>query len=175
MSVGFVREPYSDEHRRMLSESHYLAAPPPGCLFAVAVRDLQPGLFGFEPIGTLRGVVLVGRPIARMLPQNGTVGELVRVVLKDAPYGTASAAIRYAAGIARARRMTSLIAYHDRTIHSGCIYRKAGFKKDGVTRPVMGAGWASRSGRRTDAQATSKRRWRLQLQNSSSESQPEST
>ena len=164
MTVGFVRESYCDEHRAMLRESHYLAAPPPGCLFAVAVRELQPGLFGPTPIGPLTGVLLVGRPIARMLPQDGSVGELIRVVLKGCPYGTASKAIAHTAGVARARGMSAIIAYHDRSRHTGCIYRKAGFRKDGASTPPQGKGWASRSGRRTDAQGTSKRRWRLDLQ-----------
>lgn len=163
MSVGFVRESYSAEHRRLLSRSHYLAAPPPGCLFAVAVRQLQPGLFGSEPMGPLRGVLLVGRPIARMLPQDGSIGELIRVVLVDCPYGTASKAIGYCAGVARARGMQALIAYHDRTRHTGCIYRKAGFRKDGASKPPVGKGWGSRAGRRVDVQSTSKRRWRLNL------------
>ena len=161
--VGFTVEPYCDAHRALLSDSHYLAAPPPGCLFAVACRDLIPALFAPMPGGQLRGVLLVGRPIARGLPQDGSIGEVIRVVLKDAPYATASRLLTYAAGVARARGMVALIAYHDRSRHTGCIYRKAGFRKDAVTRPRSDSGWGSRPGRRTDVQVESKRRWRLTL------------
>jgi len=163
--VKFALESYCNEHRRMLADSHYLAAPPPGCLFAVAVRPEAPGLFGPVAAGPLMGVCLVGRPVARMLPQDGTVGEVVRLVLVGCPYGTASALLRYAADVGRARGMDALISYHDRSRHTGCIYRKAGFRKDGVTKPPKGKGWGSRSGRAQAAssQGTSKRRWRLDL------------
>ena len=165
MTVGFLREPYAEWHRGMLRESHYLAAPPPGCLFAVAVRELVPGLFGPVPAGRLMGVCLVGRPVARMLPQDGTVGEVTRLVLDGCPYGTASALLRYAAAVARERGMEALISYHDRTRHTGCIYRKAGFRKDGGHGGTSVAGWASRPGRAQGAssQSTPKRRWRLDL------------
>jgi hypothetical protein len=157
-------EPYCDEHRAMLAESHYLALPPPGCLFAVAVRAAAPGLFGPEGAGPLRGVCLVGRPVARMLPQDGTVGEVTRLVLLDGlPYATASALLRRVADVARERGMASLISYHDRTRHTGTIYRKAGFRKDGATAP-SGNGWATRNRPNSaDSGATSKRRWRLDL------------
>ena len=59
--------------------------------------------------------------------------------------------------------MHSLIAYHDRTKHTGCIYRKAGFRKDGVSQHV-GVGWGNRPGRVSAAlENTPKRRWRLLL------------
>jgi hypothetical protein len=108
---------------------------------------------------------LVGRPVARMLPQDGSVGEITRMVLLPGlPHGTASRVLVAAADYAKARGMASLIAYHDRTRHTGCIYRKAGFRKDGATSAALGAGWGSRGGR-TSAQyaATPKRRWRLAL------------
>lgn len=156
-------EGYCDEHRAMLRDSHYLALPPPGCLFAVAVRDEQAGLFGGIGTGPLRGVCLVGRPVARRLPQDGTVGEITRLVLVDGlPYATASALLRRTAEVARARGMTSLISYHERGRHSGCIYRKAGFRKDGTSpgRPT----WKSRACRSdADSGVTPKRRWRLEL------------
>jgi hypothetical protein len=57
-----------------------------------------------------------------------------------------------------------LISYHDRSRHSGCIYKKAGFKKDGLTRADTRRGtWATRAGRTqaTSSELPSKRRWRL--------------
>ena len=61
--------------------------------------------------------------------------------------------------------MVSLISYHRRDKHSGCIYRKAGFKKWGIVKPPQGAGWGSRERAEstTREQAHSKRRWRLDL------------
>jgi len=163
---GFVidPEPYCDEHRAMLRDSHYLALPPPGCLFAIAVRPLARGLFGSEGSGPLMGVCLVGRPVARMLPQDGTTGEVTRLVLSPGlPYGTASAVLRRAAEVAKARGMASLIAYHDRPRHTGCVYRKAGFRKDGASK-ARSSGWESRGGRPSaDQPGTPKRRWVLGL------------
>lgn len=158
-------EPYGPAHKRMLASSHYLALPPPGCLFCVGVRPAGAGLFDVEADGPLVGCCLVGRPVARMLPQDGSVGEIVRLVLADGlPYGMASRVLLRAADIARARRMESLIAYHDRTRHTGCVYRKAGFRRDGTTQPAAGAGWGSRAGRVSAKQErTPKRRWRLTL------------
>lgn len=157
-------EPYCDEHRAMLRDSHYLALPPPGCLFAIAVRPLARGLFGSEGSGPLMGVCLVGRPVARALPQDGSVGEVTRLVLRPGlPYATASAVLRRAAEVAKARGMASLIAYHDRTRHTGCVYRKAGFRKDGASK-ARASGWESRGGRASaDQPGTPKRRWRLGL------------
>ena len=163
---GFVidPEPYCDEHRAMLTDSHYLALPPPGCLYALAVRPESPGLFGPVGVGQLRGVCLVGRPVARLLPQDGTVGEVTRMVLSDGlPYATASCVLRRAADVGRARGMRSLIAYHDRTRHTGCIYRKAGFRKDGKSEGRQS--WGNRPGREQSARVARnpKRRWRLEL------------
>lgn len=150
----------------LAASGHYLDNPPPGCLFAVGVRETAPVLFDDMPVpvGSLLGLCLVGRPIARALPQDGTVGEITRMVLlAGLPYATASEVLRYCARVAGKRGMASLIAYHDRTRHTGCIYKKAGFRKDGVTTPHR-TGWASRSRPRSETVGqTSKRRWRLEV------------
>ncbi len=159
---------YDDSLRAWLGKRHYLGYAPPSCLFAVAVRRAVPGLFG-ESIGDgpVLGLCLVGRPTARKLPQDGSVGEVTRLFLeRGLPHGAASMVLRYVADVARCRRdppMRELIAYHDRTKHAGCVYKKAGFKKDGVSRH-QGRGWGSRGGRRAaDVEITPKRRWRLVL------------
>ena len=161
------RESYDDDAKAWLAKSgHYLDNPPPGCLYAVAVRGGAPDLFGgIMATGPRLGMCLVGRPVARMLPQDGSVGEITRMVLSPGlPYGTASRELRVAADYGRARRMAALISYHDRTRHTGCIYRKAGFKRDGVTGAASGKGWGSRDGRASATyEATPKRRWRLTL------------
>ena len=164
--IGVVS--YDDEAKQWLGRTdHYLGNPPPGCLFAVGVRAFGPGLFGPTdvPVGPLLGLCLVSRPVARMLPQDGTVGEVTRLWLDPSlPYGSASRVLRHAADVARSRGMEALISYHDRSRHTGCIYRKAGFRKDGTTTP-SGKGWGSRkrSDSAVSAGSTSKRRWRLDL------------
>lgn len=168
MTLWIGRESYDDDAKRWLGRSgHYLENPPPGCILCIVVRDGGgQNLFGESaPSGPRLGLCLVGRPIARMLPQDGSVGEITRMVLLPGlPHGTASAVLRHAGEVGRLRGMTSLIAYHDRTRHTGCIYRKAGFRKDGSTTPSAGLAWGSRSGRvSADLPATSKRRWRLDL------------
>lgn len=148
------------------ASDHYLKNAPPGCLFAVGVQAIVPVLFADLPVatGSLLGLCLVGRPVARKLPQDGSVGEITRLFLSSGlPHGTASAVLRQAAQIARSLGMKSLISYHDRTRHTGCIYRKAGFRKDGITVPNT-TGWQSRNRPNSVAVGlTSKRRWRLDL------------
>lgn len=167
MNIAIERTSYGRAEREWLDVTgkHYLQNAPPGCLFAVSVRAAATGLLG-EPIGQgpLLGLCLVGRPVARRLDQTGAVGEVTRMVLVPGlPHGAASAVLRFAAALAKARGMTRLIAYHDRTRHTGCIYRKAGFKRDGGT-PAKPAAWASRGGRVSGTyEPTAKRRWSLAL------------
>lgn len=164
--IGFALEPYTDALRSWLDAGdHYLHNAPPGALFAVVVRDLAPGLFGPTASGELRGAVVIGRPIARMLPQDGSVGEVTRMWLQPGlPKGTASAALTFAAGVAAGRGMKALIAYHDRTRHTGCVYRKAGFRKNGTTDQRCPGTWATRTRPASaDVGSTPKRRWRLDL------------
>lgn len=159
---------YDSATRLWLQRSdHYLNNAPPGCLFAVGVYTAQPMLFSEipVPVGELLGLCLVGRPIARKLPQDGSFGEITRLFLIGGlPHGTASRVLRRSAEIAKDYGMKTLISYHDRTRHTGCIYRKAGFKKDGVTVPNA-TGWKSRNRPNSqDVGSTSKRRWRMELQ-----------
>jgi hypothetical protein len=166
--IWIGRVSYDSEAKAWLQATdHYLGNAPPGCLFAVGVRRCEPMLFDDLPVavGPLLGLCLVSRPVARMLPQDGSIGEVTRLWLDPSlPYGTASRVLLHAADVARSRGMAALISYHDRSRHSGCIYRKAGFRKDG-TAGGKRMGWGSRSGREQSADAgeNSKRRWRLAL------------
>ena len=163
--VGFVIEPYTDKIRALLNASdHYLQNATPGALFVVCVRDMIPALFGEAPGGTWRGVCVVGRPTAPALPQDGSWGEVTRLWLAPScPHGTASAVLRRAFEHAAARGIETVIAYHDRTRHTGCVYRKAGMRKD-IASNHSGTGWASRPGRTSgDLPNTPKRRWRIDL------------
>ncbi len=164
---------YDDATKKWLAESgHYLEAPPPGALLAIGVSRMVTGLFGPTPGPDRCGLALVGRPIARMLPQDGSVGELVRFVLVSGlPKHTASHVLRVTSSVFFGRgRGAKIIRYHDRARHTGCIYKKAGWKHDrgpdgtSVTRPGTRRGtWSSRAGREQAAssEATSKRRWSI--------------
>jgi len=161
---------YDDMTKRWLAASgHYLAAPPPGALLAVSLETLTAGLFGHVPSGDLRGLALLGRPVARTLPQDGSVAEVTRLVLAPGlPRETASHMLMVAVEMLEriVPRSVAVISYHDRTRHTGCIYRKAGFRKDGVTRPGTRRGsWSTRGGREQAASSEleSKRRWRIDL------------
>lgn len=167
------RMPYTLAAREYLGRSvHYLDDPPPQALFAIAVERLVQGLFGLVPSGQLVGLAVLERPKARALPQDGTWAEITRFVL-DAdeqgrtilPHGTASRVLAVAIAACRKTRIKTLIAYHDRSRHTGCIYKKAGFKRWGVTKADPTKKWSNRPGREQsgDLPPTSKRRWRIDL------------
>lgn len=158
---------YDLHAREWLAKSgHYLDAPPPGAIMTAAIERMVPGLFGPVPGGDIVGLALLGRPVARNLPQDGSVGELTRFVLDPSlPKGTASHFLRVAFECWFQRDgAVAAITYHDRTRHTGCIYKKAGMRKDGVTRAGTRRGtWSSRPGREQAASSEepSKRRWRI--------------
>lgn len=156
---------YDDATKGWLRRSgHYLDNPPPGALFAVGLERLGAGLFGAVPDGALVGLIVVGRPVAPALPQDGTWADMQRICLEPGlPHGTCSRLIRIAAEYAERRGVRVLIAYHDRTRHSGCIYRKAGMRKDGG-HDGRSSGWGSRDRPRSEAVGVApKRRWRIDL------------
>ena len=158
---------YTKEVKAWLAASgHYLHNPPPGCLLAIGVREQRPDLLPEVAVacGPLLGLCLLGRPVARKLAQDGSVAEVTRFVLAPGlAHGTASVVLRRAAELAWPRGIERIIAYHDRSRHSGCIYKKAGFVKAGVVKPGTQS-WGSRPGRSSSAIAaarTGKRRWLL--------------
>ena len=160
-SFGFRVEPYTHTMRAWLGKTdHYLANPPAGAMFAVTVRKLVQA----APSGDLLGAVVVGRPISPKLSQDGTLAQITRMWLHPAlPFGVASAILRLTMVAAYLRGCAAMITYHDRTRHTGCAYKKAGFRKDGVTNPGA-LGWGSREGRASaGAVPTPKRRWRVDL------------
>lgn len=160
---------YNDAAKLWLKRSgHYLNAPPPGAFVAVRLAELERGLFDLVPAPGFLGLAVIGRPVARMLPQKGEWGELLRFVLApELPKGTASRLLRVATLRFFVRPYArKLISYHDRTKHTGCIYKKAGFKKDGTTRTGGRRGsWDTRPGRDQGAssEAEPKRRWAIEI------------
>ncbi len=159
---------YDDTTKDWLARSgHYIGKPPPGALLVVGIEDLVAGLFGRVPSGMgLRGLAVLGRPVARRLPQDGTWAELTRFVLDRALEKThaASHLLRVAAELWFDRPSAEVIVtYHDRTRHSGCIYKKSGFRKFGGAKPCKTRTWGTRAGREQamTTEETPKRRWRL--------------
>lgn len=129
---------YDAEARAYLAASdHYLGNPPPGALFAVGVRRAAPGLFDGVEVGAgpLLGLCVVGRPVARMLAQDGSIGEVTRLHLAPGlPHGTASRVLRRAAEVAT-RRGTGAGSWGTRERHESAVA----------------------------ASSTPKRRWRLEV------------
>lgn len=162
-------QPYDEPAKRWLDRSdHYLQNASTGAFFAVAVRPLIDGLFPGIKVPdetTLLGLCVVGRPVSPKLPQDGTWGEVTRMFLVPGlPYGLASEVLRMAMHAMRERPGAKrLIAYHDRSRHTGCIYRKAGFRRNGTSDGPEG-GWGSRPGRKSAGlPKTKKRRWAVEL------------
>lgn len=161
-------QPYDEPARRWLDRSdHYLQNASAGGFFAVAVRPLIDGLFAGIRVPdetVLLGLCVVGRPVSPKLPQDGSWSEVTRMFLEPGlPYGLASEVLRLAIEAMRARGAKRVIAYHDRSRHTGCVYRKAGFRRDGTSEGPEG-GWGSRPGRKSATlPRTKKRRWAVDL------------
>lgn len=163
----FARVPYNKAARTYLDRSgHYLQNAPPGCLVAVACFETGRGLFDFDIArGAIRGLLLLGRPIARAMPQDGTVAEITRLVIDDGfPKGTASALVRSSFDYAKLAGIKRVDAIHDRTRHTGCVYKKAGMRPIADI-PARVHGWESRdrSASAVEAGKNPKRRWSISL------------
>ena len=126
--------------KRLVRAHHYLHRAPPGHRFSLGVF-VGPRLIG---------VLIFGRPVARLEDQGGTL-ELLRMVLFDSPKNSESRAL----GLAErwVRKNTSFrrfIAYADTERHEGTIYKAANWAVLGL-RPLNRDGWTSRRGRIPDA------------------------
>lgn len=90
----------------------------------------QPFLcFGAEFGGLWYAAAIWSNPVARNLPQREWL-ELRRLaVAPDAPRNTASRMLRVMALLVRKARpwVTTLVSYHDTAVHTGGIYRAAGW------------------------------------------------
>jgi hypothetical protein len=109
--------------------------PPRGALFAIGVED---------EVGELRGVAIVGRPVA-MMSQDGFTAEVLRVATDGCPnacsflYGRANRAAR---AIGYTRVLTKTL-----TTEPGTSLEAAGWKKTGISK---GGSWDRPSRRRKD-------------------------
>ena len=139
---------------------HRHLGPPPGHRYSAGV---------FTADGVLRGVAIVGRPVARLLDDGRTL-ELTRVATDGTP-NACSALLGHARREARRRQMR-LVTY---TLVSepGTSLRAAGFVADGVG---VGGSW-SRAGRsrRVAHPLEPKQRWVAERQPGKSMATPATT
>lgn len=124
--------------------------------------DNQPYLcFVADYQGILYAVAIWSNPVARELPQD-TWLELRRLAIApDAPRFTASWMLRIMRLLIRRKRPTieMLVSSHDMDVHTGTIYKAAGWKKTIITR---GHEWNSKARSRPKAQsAADKQRWEV--------------
>jgi hypothetical protein len=128
--------------------------------FGTGFVSNQPFLcFAATADGIIYGVAIWSNPVARNLPQQEWL-ELRRLAIApDAPRNTASRMLRIMRALIRKSRpeVTRLVSYQDTAVHTGGIYRAAGWT---ATRLTDGDEW-NRPGRsRPKAQTDApKRRW----------------
>lgn len=121
--------------------------------------------YGAEFDGTWFAAAIWTNPVARALPQQ-TWLELRRfAIAPDAPKNTGSRMLAVMARMIRKRRPETerLVSYQDTEVHTGCIYKAAGWT---ATRLSEGDDWTGRQGRenRKPSQSTApKQRWELSL------------
>lgn len=113
---------------------------------------------GFD--GRAYAVAIWSNPVARLLPQREWL-ELRRLAIApDAPRNTASRMLRIMALLIRRSRpwVTTLVSYQDTEVHTGGIYRAAGWVED--TPDGSQTEWGCPSRPRPPSQSNApKRRW----------------
>jgi hypothetical protein len=125
--------------------------------------------FGAAYRGVLYAVAIWSHPVNRSLPQNEWL-ELRRMAISDdAPKMTGSWMLGVMARLVRKSRpeVRTLISYQDKAVHSGTIYRAAGWKATTVKRY---SSWSNQTRVRPECQAKSdKQRWEYILPQPESE------
>lgn len=137
------------EANAFIKQHHRHNGPVVACRIALAVADKQ---------GTIHGVALAGRPIARML-NDGTTLEAVRVCTDGYKH---ACSMLYAAvwRSAQAIGYTSMITY-SLTTESGASLRACGWQCEAT---ITGRSWDCKSRPRNNSRATDmldKYRWRI--------------
>ena len=127
----------------------------------------QPFLsFGAEFAGRWYAVAIWSNPVARNLPQQ-TWLELRRLAIApDAPRNTASRMLAVMTRFIRKEQpeIERLVSYHDTEVHTGGIYKAAGWAATTVNRD---GNWTRKSRNRPRAQSeAAKQRWEFALRES---------
>jgi len=136
---------------QFVRDAHRHHKPPQGGLFAVALAD---------DAGTVLGVAIVGRPVARHL-QDGWTAEVTRVAVVDDARNGCSMLYGAARRAAKALGYRRLITY---TLESegGASLRASGWLNEGQ---AGGGSWSVPSRPRSDKHPTCKKtRWSVALE-----------
>lgn len=130
-------------------------------------RTKNRAFYAAEHDGIYYATAIWTNPVARMLPQD-TWLELRRLAIApDAPRNTASRMLRVMALLIRRdlSAIVKLVSYQDTEVHTGAIYRAAGWVK---SRLSEGGEWSRPSRKRDGVQsAAPKQRWEYQLREES--------
>jgi hypothetical protein len=118
-----------------VTEHHRHNKPVPGAKITIGVADEQ---------GTLRGVAIIGCPVARMLNDGWTL-EVTRLATDGCP-NACSALYGAARRIAFQLGYRRLITYTLQS-ESGASLRGAGWRQVAEVQPAEGVGWLNRPGR----------------------------
>jgi len=115
--------------------------------------------------GRIYAVAIWSNPVARNLPQDNWL-ELRRLAASpEAPKNTCSRMLRVMAILLKKQRpwLVRLVSYQDVDVHSGSIYRAAGWERTTISQP--GDEWDRPGRARPKAQsASSKQRWEKDIQ-----------
>jgi uncharacterized protein (DUF779 family) len=135
----------------LIAALHRHHKPVTGHRFSIGVKDVK--------LGTIVGVVVVGRPVARMIDQYN-VAEVTRLVTD----GTKNACSFLYSAAARAAKAMGFDYIQTYILESepGTSLKAAGWELDGTT---SGGNWnhSWRKGRREDQPMVPKQRWKKDL------------
>lgn len=161
-ALQLLIEPISFQDARVMNQLWHSRLPAIRAANGVIATSI---CFGAEFDGRWFAVAIWTNPVAANLPQKEWL-ELRRLAIApDAPKNTASRMLGIMTRLIRKERpqLTNLVSYQDTEVHTGSIYKAAGWK---ATRLSKGDDWTGRKGRdnRTHSQSTSpKQRWELSL------------
>jgi hypothetical protein len=123
--------------------------------------------FGAESGNRFYAVALWSHPVARLLNGLGFYELRRMAIAPDAPKNTGSRMLRIMALLLRKERpdLKKLVSYHDTEVHTGCIYKAAGWyaveKTDKRSRPWT---WNPEGRPRNQEQTRAEKvRWQLDL------------
>jgi hypothetical protein len=155
----YVRPITLEQAQAFVLEHHRHNKPPHRCRFSMGLNLVDE--FGLHGGDQLVGVVMIGRPVARML-DDGVTAEVIRLCVNDrAPRGSYSKLYRAAWRAWAAMGGHAMITY---TLQSECgsSLRGAGWIRDAELRGRTGMAWCNRDGRDDhDVVREPKVRWRV--------------
>lgn len=128
-----------------------------------AVMNLYPH-FGAGFDGRWYAVAIWSNPVARLLPQREWLELRRMAIAPDAPKNTASRMLAVMTRLIRQNRpnVVRLVSYQDTEVHTGCIYKAAGWKPaTGIS--IRSRSWNNKTRRRNDQAISPRIRWELSV------------